>query len=114
MHDAGILKIYSLQNIASSGMMPKEALVHEADAYYDVQQIGVTRAYAAMGAKQQLDLVVLAYNITIPVGAEYVILEDGLQYRISLKQPEGDNVRLTLVRLEELYDVYQEQTEDVL
>ena len=114
MHDAGILKIYTLTNAASAGMMPKETLVEVADAFYDVQQIGVTRAYAAMGAKQQLDLVVLAYNVVIPTAAEYVILEDGLQYRISLKQPEGDNVRLTLVGLEELYNVYPEQTEDVL
>ena len=114
MHDAGILKIYTLTNTAAAGLMPKETLVEVADAYYDTQQIGVTRAYAAMGAKQQIDYVVLAYNVTIPTAAEYVILEDGLQYRISLKQPEGDNVRLTLVRLEELYNVYPEQTEDVL
>ena len=110
MHDAGILRIYSLQNIATAGRMPTEQLVYVADAYYDNELIGVTRAYAAMGAKQQIDAVVLAYNVTIPVNAEYVILEDGSQYRISLKQPEDDHVRLTLVRLEELYDVYPEST----
>ena len=110
MYDAGILRIYTLTNAASAGMMPREVLVEVAEAYYDTQQIGVTRAYAAMGAKQRIDHVVLAYNVTIPVGAEYVILEDGLQYRISLKQPEGDHVRLTLVRLEELYDVFTESS----
>ncbi len=108
MHDAGILKLYSLQNISSAGLMPKEQLVYVADAFYDNETIGVTRAYAAMGAKQKIDAVISVYNVTLPVDVEYVVLEDNNQYRITLKQPEGDHVRLTLVRLEELYDVYPE------
>lgn len=105
MFDAGILEFYTLKNAADPGLMPTEKLVCEGKAFYINERIGVTRAYAAMGAKQQIDAVVLAYNVTLDPAVEYVILEDGYQYRISLKQPEGDNVRLTLERLEELYDV---------
>lgn len=108
MRDAGLLSIYSLTNVATAGRMPAEKLVRICDAYYDERTVGVTRAYAALGAKQQIDKLVVAYNTTLPAGAEYAILEDGNQYRISLKQLEGDNVLLTLERLEDLYDVADE------
>lgn len=105
MRDAGLLKIYTLTNVAEAGRMPTEKLVKVCEAFYDERTVGVTRAYAALGAKQQIDKLVVAYNATLPAEAEYVILEDGNQYRISLKQLEGDNVLLTLERLEDFYDV---------
>jgi hypothetical protein len=108
MHDAGLLTIYSLANVAATGRMPTEKLVKICDAYYDERTVGVTRAYAALGAKQQIDKLVIAYNTTLPANAEYCILEDGNQYRISLKQVQGDDVLLTLERLEDLYDVSPE------
>lgn len=110
MRDAGILTMYSLQNIAVAGMMPKEQLVELGTAYYDERTVGVTRAYSAMAANQQIDKLVRCYNTELPIGAEYVILEDGLQYRISLKQLQGDHVDLTLERLEEMLDVYTENS----
>ena len=108
MRDAGKLKICSLQNIAEAGLMPTEKLVEICSAFYDERTVGVTRAYAALGAKQQIDKLVIAYNTGIPANASYAILEDGDQYRISLKQKEGDNVLLTLERLEDFYDVVTE------
>lgn len=108
MRDAGILSIYSLENVAEAGRMPSQKLVRICEAFYDERTVGVTRAYAALGAKQQIDKLVVAYNVTLPLEAEYCVLEDGYQYRISLKQLEGDNVLLTLVRLEDLYDVADE------
>lgn len=105
MRDAGILNIYSLENVAESGRMPTEKLVKICEAFYDERTVGVTRAYAAMSADQRIDLLVRCYNTTLPVNAEYAILEDGNQYRISLKQKQGDDVDLTLVRLEDYYDV---------
>ena len=110
MFDAGILKFYTLQNIATSGLMPKEALVEEGSAYYYERTIGINRAYSAMSANQRIDKLVRCYNQTIPYNAEYVILEDGLQYRISLKQVLGDDVDLTLERLEAMLDVYTTDT----
>ena len=111
MRDAGILTLYSLENVKEPGLMPTEKLVKVCKAYYDERTVGVTRAYAALGAKQQIDKLVIAYNTEIPVNASYAILEDGNQYRISLKQMQGDDTLLTLERLEDLYDVYTEQTE---
>lgn len=108
MFDAGLLKIYSLTNINDPGMMPREKLVKICEAFYNERTVGVTRAYAAMSADQRIDMLVRCYNITLPVNAEYVVLEDGNQYRITLKQRQGDDVDLTLERLEDYYDVSPE------
>lgn len=112
MRDSGILTMYSLQNTAAAGLMPKETLVSQGTAFYYERTVGVTRAYSAMAANQQIDKLVRCYNTEVPVGAEYVILEDGLQYRISLKQMAGDDVDLTLERLEEMLDVYDDEDEN--
>lgn len=105
MKPAGILSLYSLENIADPGMRPNEQLVCVGQAYYSERTVGVTRAYAAMSANQRIDKLVRCYKISIPVSAEYVILEDGLQYRISLKQQRNMDVDLTLERLETLLDM---------
>lgn len=102
---SGILKIYELKNIAEKGLKPLEKLVEVGKAYYEERTVGITRAYAAMSAKQHIDKLVRAFNTDMPVKAEYVILEDKNQYRISLKQMEGDAVDLTLERLEDYLDV---------
>lgn len=103
--DNGILKIYSLENISEPGYMPVEKLVKVCDAYYAEQTVGVTRLYAALGANQKIDMLVRCYNTVLPENAEYVILEDGKQYRITVKQNRNCDVDLTLERLGENYDV---------
>lgn len=112
MKNAGVLSIYSLANVAEAGNMPTEKLVLITTAYYEERTIGVTRMYAAMGADQQIDMLVRCFNTpTLPTNAEYVIPEDGLQYRVSFKQKiDADTVDLTLVRLENNYDVQTADT----
>ena len=107
MQNAGILTIYSLSNIGTAGFMPTEKLDEICTAYYSERTLGVTRVYAALGADQQIDMLVRCYNTpSLPTNAEYVILEDDNQYRISLKQKiDADTYDLTLVRLEGNYDV---------
>lgn len=105
MFDAGLLTICSLKNTAAPGMMPKDQLVKICTVFYDERTVGVTRAYAAMSADQRIDMLVRCYNVALPVNAEYVVMEDGTQYRISLKQTQGDHIDLTLERLEDYYDV---------
>lgn len=107
MRNAGILTIYSLTNTSAVGAMPIEKLVKVTDAFYEERTIGITRMYAAMGADQQIDMLVRCFHTpTLPTNAEYAILEDGLQYRITLKQKiNADTFDLTLVRLENNYDV---------
>lgn len=105
MNQVGILKLYSLQNTAEPGLRPKEQLVEIGRAYYEERILGVNRAYAAAAAQQRIDMVVRCFKTVLPVDAEYTVLEDGLQYRISLKQRRGLDVDLTLVRQEAMLDV---------
>lgn len=94
--------------------MPVEKLVEITTAYYSERTVGVTRMYAALGADQQIDMLVRCYNLpTLPTNAEYCILEDGNQYRISLKQKiNADTYDLTLIRLENNFNVETSSTDE--
>lgn len=107
MIDNGLLTLYALDNVADPGDMPREALAEIGKAYYSERTVGYNRLYAALGADQQIDMLVRCHNIEIPAKAGYVILEDGEQYRISAKQKivGRDAVDLTLVRVEDYLDV---------
>lgn len=104
MRDGGILTLYALTNVQNPGMMPVEALVERGTAFFSYRSIGVTRMYAALGANRQIDALVRCWNTTIPDDAKYAVI-DGEQFRIDIAQPEGDAVDLTLVKLEDFYDI---------
>lgn len=108
MRDSGILKIYTLTNTAAAGEMPTEKLVNVGSAFYDELTVGVTRLYAALGANQKIDALVRAYNTHIT--GEYVILEDGNQYQIQAIQKRDDHEDLTLTKVEDYYEVVDEQS----
>ena len=77
---------------------------------------GVTRRYAALGANRNYDYVVRAHNcLGLPDGVKYAVLEDGDQYRIDNAELifDSDATDLTLVRLEDFYDVADETSEPV-
>lgn len=111
MREGGLLTIYSLQNIAKKGFMPKEKLVSEGTAYFSYRTIGVTRMYAALGANREIEVLVRCWNTELPQEGKFVILDgSGIQYRIDVAQPivDEDAVDLTLVRLEDFFDVAAE------
>ena len=107
MRDEGKLTIYSLQNTSQPGYMAKEKLVKLTEAYYAAKTIGFNRMYAAKAANSHLDKLVRAYMTALPEAAKYVILEDGLQYRITDINVivDEDACDLSLERLEKNYDV---------
>lgn len=107
MRDGGILTICSLEERGEKGFMPSEVLVEQATAFFSYRTIGVTRMYAALGANRQIDLLVRCWNTALDPAWEYVII-DGSQYRIDIAQPVDDAVDLTLIRLEEFYDLITE------
>lgn len=108
MRDAGILRICRLVDASEPGLAPAETLETICTAYYIERTVGVTRAYAALSANQRIDKLVRCFHTSLAVDAEYVVLNNGDQYRISLKQVEGDNIDLTLERLEDFYDIATE------
>ena len=93
-----------------------EKLVEVGTAYYSERVVGYSRYYAALGANQRIDALVRCHNTEMPKNGKYVILEDGDQYRVDAVQKiiEQGAVDLTLVRLEEFYDVYNGDLERVL
>lgn len=107
----GKLYLCHLVNVSDPGRMPHEALSIVTDAYYEKRQVGVTRMYAAAGANQQIDLLVRVFNSEYADdNALYVVFmvnNEPVQYRVEQSQEiiEESAVDLTLVRLENYYDV---------
>ena len=112
MDNVGMLSIYSLTNTANPGEMPTEKLVYIEDAYYEKRNVGVTRIYAALGADRRFDMVVRCFNTFTPQSGMYVIIENE-QYQIDVCQEiiGQDAIDLTLVRVEEYYEVAQPTTQ---
>ena len=108
MVDSGVLTLYTLENVAQNGRMPKEELVSALSAFYSERNVGVTRLYAALGVNQRIDMLVRVWNVEeLPDGVLYCIPEDGKQYRVTLaqRQPDLGAIDLTLERLDEKYGV---------
>lgn len=107
MREGGIMRLYTLENIATPGFMPSEKLVYNSESYCSKVTTGITRRYAALGANRDYSAVVKCWNCTITDDVKYAMDEDGVQYRIDFAQPihDEDAVELTLVRLEDYYDV---------
>ena len=107
VRDGGIIKLYTLEDVSESGLKPEEKLVFNSEFFFAKMVTGVTRRYAALGANRDFNAVVRCWNAVIADDVRYAIDEEGTQYRIDVKEPvhDLDAVDLTLVRLEEFYDV---------
>lgn len=109
MREGGLIKLCTLEDTASPGLMPDEKLVCRCVLFYSKVTTGVTRRYAALGANRNYNAVVRCWNAAdkIAEDVKYAVDEDGTQYRIDVANPvyDADAIDLTLVRLEEFYDV---------
>lgn len=114
MVPTGLCTIYSLENTATDGMMPTEKLVKICDAYYAERTVGYNRIYAAMGANHKFNMLVRVFNTELADEGMYVVLEDGKQYQIDIAQKivGRDAIDLTLIRVEEYYEVSDGSTEN--
>ena len=110
----GKLNLYQITTTQhTEGGKPVELLELLSWTYYGEKTVSYTRLYEARGADSRCDKVI---RIPADVDAktnQYVILEDGEQYRIDnvAKVIVATNVRakeLTLIRLEARYDIATE------
>lgn len=110
MRPTGLCTIYKLKNTSELGRKPTEKLVKIVDAYYADRTVGYNRIYAARGANQKINQLVRVFNTNLIEEGMYVVLEDGYQYQIDIAQKivDKDAVDLTLVRVEDYYDVATE------
>ena len=107
----GALNLYELGvTQAYTGGMPKEVLTYLGWTYYGERTVSYSRLYEARGADCKVDKVIrIPDRVTVKTG-NYVVLEDGEQYRIDAFSPVivASNVRateLTLVKVEDRYDI---------
>lgn len=106
--DDGILTIYKTGNIAKPGQMPVTGLIKKDQYYFGYDDIGITRYYTALQAKQQVSAVVNVPGWGDIAVTDVCALEDGTQFRIIMRQPtlDEDNLRITKLTLERLEDEY--------
>lgn len=117
VREGGIIKLYALEDVADPGLMPVEKLVFKSHFYYGKVVTGVTRRYAALGANRNYNAVIRCFNC-VPddiANVEYAVDERGTQYRIDIAEPayDDDAMDLTLVRLEDFYDVADETSNTI-
>lgn len=113
MMDSGKVAVYSLENVAEPGDMPRYALkIQEAAQWFEERSIGYGRQYDAKGVKEQVDLLARIWRTPVRIGW-YAVVSDSPyegQYRIDNVQNflDDDGLQvtdLTLYRLEKLYEV---------
>ena len=113
MFDTGLLRICELQMVAENGGMPQETLVQKGRAFYGERMVTASRLYEARGVDVQIDKVVRVPFDTKANPDDYVILENGEQFRIDsvdaiLIRRDLRAIELTLVKLGENYVVATE------
>ena len=110
-YDDGKLKIYSVENTAEPGDMPVERLVYKQDYYYHVEQIGISRYYAALEADQQVEAVVDVPDWNDIKVTNLAVLDGETEpKKISMVQTAYDEnglkmTRLTLTKVEMDYEL---------
>lgn len=106
----GIVEIFTVENAAENGDTPIETLAgnpHERLRYAE-RTVGVTRHYAAMQAKERVDLLIrVPFRPGVSTDDVAIPTRDGKQYRITLIQKIEKTLPammdLTLRRLEHEY-----------
>lgn len=98
----------------AAGSKPKEALALDGWTYYGDRMASFTRVYEALGADQRFDRIVRVPEDT-PVSPGMYVIINGQQFRIQLTSAVivKSSIRameLTLVKLEERYDLVTVET----
>lgn len=106
--DDGILKIYSVENIAEPGMKPRHGLKFKSEHYFGFETIGIRRHYAAKQANEQITNLVRIWEDRKVSAEDICILEDGKQYRCAFVQhmEDEDGLKITKITLERINEDY--------
>ena len=116
---SGKLEYYTLEDVRTAaeiaaGSIPKMALVLEGWTYYGDRNMSFTRIYEALGADQRFDRIVRVPEDSPIYSGMYVII-NGQQFRVTMAsmvvvKSSYRAVELTLVKLEDRYDLATVQT----
>jgi hypothetical protein len=106
----GVASIYSVENIASPGGMPKEALtIKAANVRYKERTVGMSRFWAAKQTNAKIGRLLRMPKLNSVSTQDVVIPIDGKQYKIlQVQYPEDvypPVMDLSLERLDASYDI---------
>lgn len=106
--DDGILKIYSVENIADRGMKPVYGLRYKSSHYFGFETVGIQRYYTAMKANSRISDLVRIWEDRSITAEDICILEDRKQYKCSFIQhmQDEDGLRITKITLERMDEEY--------
>lgn len=120
--NSGLVKIYTVKNVAAPGYKPVEKLVYKLALRYDEQRLGVQRYYSGQQNQSQIERVIRTPRAGKVSNQDVAITEEGHKYRIDLVQavmevyPSSQD--LTLARLDQDYEIDDEieevSTDDVV
>ena len=106
-HNDGTVRLYSVGNISTPPLMPKEGLTHKASLRYKERTVGMQRYYTALQANVRVSYV-LRCPLRRDISAQDVAIpNDGKQYRIvQVQYPEDISPPVMDLTLEELVQNY--------
>lgn len=104
----GIVKVYSVTNIAQPGDEPKDGITLKLSMRYRAKTVGFKRYYEAMQAQVQVDRMILVRK-QAGVSPQDVCVVDGEQYKIvqvqHLTEEKPELMLISMQRLEAAYDI---------
>ena len=105
----GLVKIYSVDDLADPGRLPLEVLSPKVTTRYEERRLGLQRYYEGRQNQVQIERVIRVPRHKCVSTQDVAITEDGKQYRIDMVQtvqgvypPAMD---LTLAKIEQKYEV---------
>ena len=105
----GLVKVYSVKDVAQPGYKPVEKLVFKIALRYDEQRLGIQRFYSGQQNQSQIERVIRVPRAGQVSNQDVAITEDGHKYRVDLVQAVMDIyppcVDLTLARLDQDYEL---------
>lgn len=102
-YNSGIVRIYSVTDVARPGYAAQEQLSYLGTLSYEEQRLGIQRYY--QGRQNQIEVErVVRVQRAVPINNQDIaVTEDGRQYRIDLVQSVADvyppSVDLTLAKI---------------
>ena len=107
-YDDGIVKIYTVTDIAKPGYQPVPSLTLKCTLRYEEQRLGIQRYYSGQQNQIQIERVIRTPRYGGVNNQDVAVTEDGKQYRIDLVQNATEvyppSIDITLAKVEQEYD----------
>lgn len=81
-YNDGVVRIYSVENIAEPGRTPKKGIQYKCDLRYSERTVGLNRFWTAKQAQVEIDLLLRVQKLRDVSTQDIAIPNDGNQYKI--------------------------------